>query len=101
MKKIYITLYVLIAIGIGFAYASVRPMLISTQPGEQTISNLTVNYVVASFVTGGLAGWYSYNRLLAKQSPIIRFAGTLGLVFIVAILWLAVMSAGGYETRWA
>jgi hypothetical protein len=93
-------LYILLATGVGVAYVTTRSQIINTQAGWQTISNLTVNYVVAAFATGALSGWYFYNRLLAKQPTVIRFGGTVLAEFIVAILWLAVMSAGGYETRW-
>lgn len=100
MSKVCVPLYILLAVIIGLIYASTREVLIFTKPGMVTISNLTVNYTVASFVTGGLAGWYSYSKLLKHQKPPIRLVGTLILVLFVAIIWMAVMSVGGYEMRW-
>ena len=99
MNKVYYILYIFLAIAIGLVYGPLRPIIIDTQPGLITISNLTVNYVAMSFITGGFSGWYLYNRLLVKQMIVIRLGGTAVAVFMVAILWLSVMSLGGYHVR--
>ncbi len=100
MRVLYVVGYSLLGLACILAYVSVRQLMINTPLGLVTISNLTVNYVAASFITGGVSGWYSYNRLLRKYNYAIRLGGTACIVLVVAILWLSIMSMGGYKIRW-
>ncbi len=92
--------YVLTGALVLFTYLMTRDYMIGTPPGKVVVSNLTVNYVLMACLTGGFSGWYCYNRLLRKQSVFLRMIGTALLEFVVAILWLSVMSMGGYQVRW-
>ncbi len=100
VSKLGLIIYVAITVLAIFAYTTVRVELITTGLGWITISNLTVNYVAGSFLTGGLSGWWVYDRLLKRAKMPIRLAGTIFFVLIIAVAWMILMSMGGYEIRW-
>ncbi len=100
VSKLGIGIYVIIAVLTILAYISVRQELMYVKLGWIVISNLTVNYVVGSFITGGLAGWWVYDRLLKRAKMPIRLIGTVFFVLIVAVAWMILMAMGGYEIRW-
>lgn len=82
-----------------FAYATMYKYIIDLPHVKVIISNLTFNYVLLAFASGGVAGWYLYNRTFKRFHPVIRFTGTAFGAFLAAVVWLVVMSMGGYQIR--
>jgi uncharacterized membrane protein len=100
VTKKFVVIYSSLAVLTAISYVWLRSYLILTPAGDVIVSNLTLNYVIVACLAGGLTGWLSWNRLFAKRGYVLRFTCTLVCTFIMAGLWLALMSAsGGYQLR--
>ncbi len=93
-------IYIGVAILTIISYATMYKYIIDLPHVWVVISNLTFNYVLLAFGSGGVTGWYLYNRAFRKYNPILRFVGTVFGAFLAAVIWLVIMSLGGYDVRW-
>jgi len=98
-RWIWIPLYVALAVLVVLSYITTREYLISTPIGYIVVSNLTLNYVLFTFLLGGVAGWMSWTKLFAKKTAMVRMVLTLVTTFLVAMAWLVIAQIGGYQVR--
>ncbi len=82
-----------------WAYYVTRDYLWSTPLGLITVSNLTLNYVLTAGVFGGVGGWLAWNKLFVKWPKMVRTMLTFVTSLIAALVWLMIVSAGGYEVK--
>lgn len=99
MSKKYVALYTALAAFTVLAYITTRSYLISTPLGYVIVSNLTLNYVLFTFLLGGVAGWLSWTKLFKKWPALLRTALTLLVTLFTSGLWLVIISLGGYKIR--
>lgn len=95
----WITIYTALAGLTGYAYVSTRSYLISTPIGYITVSNLTLNYVLFTFLLGGVAGWFAWTRMFKRWKSVYRTISTSLTSLLVAELWLVLVSFGGYTIK--
>ncbi len=100
MTKRAIAIYTLAATLFVFSYLTMRGFLILLPYDLVIISNLTLNYILLAFISGGLAGWYLWNRAFRRHNYVIRFVGTVFGSLLASGLWIVIMSAGGMHMRW-
>ena len=92
-------IYAMAAMMTVVSYTTMRSYLIRWPNYAVVISNLTLAYVLLSFISGGAAGWYLWNSTFRRRSPLVRFAGTTVGAFLAAVVWLVLVSLGGYHIR--
>ena len=95
----WITVYTALTALVVLAYVTTREYLISTPLGYVIVSNLTLNYVLFTFLLGGVAGWLAWTRLFKRWGTFYRVALTMLACLFVAGLWLVVAQMGGYKLR--
>jgi hypothetical protein len=88
-------IYTLVGIGAIFSYLTMRSFLIFTPLGDIRVSNLTVNYMLLSAIAGGSTGAYMWKKYTGIKRLIMTVAGSLG----AAGLFMLIMTAGGYDSR--
>lgn len=101
MTKRAYGIYFLAAILTAFSYITMYHYIIELPHTWIVVSNLTLNYVLVAFGSGGVAGWYLWSKLLRKSHYLLRVICTSLGSGIISIIWLVVMTTfGGYHMRW-
>ena len=100
MKK-YTIIYGLVAALVALSYITTRDYMIATPINDIIVSNLTVNYVLLSMITGGVVGYLGHTKIFNNvKNKGTRLMLTTGLTCVVALLFLMLMASGGVKMRW-